>query len=285
MENKKTGLVMEGGGMKGMYTAGVIDVFLENNIQTDVALGTSAGAVFGCNYKSRQIGRAIRYVSKYRNDWRFGSVKSFLKTGDFFGVDFCYKDIPNKLDIWDAKTFSENPLEFYAVCTDIEKGEAYYHKLSDGGEKDIQYLRASGSVPIISQIVEIDGRKFLDGGLTCSIPLAKAIELGCKKNIVICTKLEGQGKDGMSTKPLLRFIYRKFPNFVKNINECEEAYKNESALVKECSDKGTAFVIRPSHLVTDKVAEKDVSKLRELYELGRSDALNCLEDLKKFLQN
>jgi len=283
MAKEKLGLVLEGGGMKGIYTAGVIDVLLENSIQADIALGTSAGVAFGCNYKSKQIGRVIRYVSKYRNYWRFGSFRSWIFTGDFFGADFCYKKIPDELDLWDAKTFAENPCEFYSVVTDIEEGKAVYYKLTDGGPHDIQYIRASATVPVLCRTVKLDGHKFVDGGMTCSIPLEKAMELGCKKNIVVCTKMEGYGKDGMNTKPLLRAVFRKYPNFVKNINECEDVYEKELALVKKCEEDGSAFVLRPSRLVTNNVAEKNVETLRALYELGRQDMTDRLEELRKWM--
>lgn len=281
----KIGLVLEGGGMKGLYTAGVIDVFLENGIRADIALGSSAGVAFGCNYKSRQKGRVVRYVTKYRNDWRFGSFRSLIKTGNFFGAEFCYRDIPEKLDPWDSRTFAEDPCEFYAVITDVDSGQTYYHKMTDGGERDIQYVRASSTVPILSKIVELDGHRFLDGGLTCSIPLAKAIELGCSKNIVVCTNMKGKEKDGMGAVPLLKFFYRKYPNLTGNLNACTEGYRKEVQLVNDSEAAGSAFVFRPTRLITQNVAETSTKKLRALYELGRQDALERLDELKKWMEN
>lgn len=276
---------MEGGGIKGIYTAGIIDVFLENNIQADIALGCSAGVAFGCNYKSRQKGRVIRYVSKYRKNWRFGSLKSWFKTGDYFNAKFCYEEIPDKLDPWDKKTFSENPCDFYSVVTDLETGKPFFHKFSDGGKQDIQYIRASSSVPVLSNIVELEGHKYLDGGLSCSIPLAKAMELGCNKNIVICTKLKEDKKNGMDTIPFIKWRYRKYPAFLETVNNCQKNYEEERSFVEKQEKEGTAFVFYPSRRISCTVVENDIRKIRALYNLGREDALARLGDLKKFLQN
>jgi len=146
----KIGLVMEGGAMRGMFTAGVIDVFMENGITFDGAIGVSAGATFGCNIKSGQVGRALRYNCKYCNDSRYGSFKNFLKTGDAFDIEFCYHELVNKLDVWDSEAFAKNPMEFWCVAADVEAGEARYHKMTDGKEHDIEWIRASASVFLFS---------------------------------------------------------------------------------------------------------------------------------------
>ena len=148
--------------MRGMFTAGVIDVMMENEIEYDGAIGVSAGAAFGCNYKSKQIGRVLRYNTKYCNDRRFSGFHSLITTGNIFNTDFAYGEVPLKYDIFDFETFKNNPMEFYVVCTDIETGKAVYHKYEGIEDHSFDWIRASASMPLVSQIVEIDDLKLLD---------------------------------------------------------------------------------------------------------------------------
>lgn len=281
----KTSLVLEGGGMKGLYTAGVIDVLIENEIVTDVLLGVSAGASFGCNFKSRQAGRVIRYITKYRNYWKFASWRSFFLTGNYFNAKFCYETIPDELDVFDTKAFSECKTEMYAVATDVESGKAVYTKVPDGNKRDVEWMRASSSVPIVSKIVNIDGHKYLDGGMACSIPIEKALELGCDKNLVVYTKADGVHKSDSGFLPLAKIIYRKYPEFIKTFADCDNEYLKETAIVDSCVKNGTALLIRPSKDLGVSGASSDVKKLRQLYELGRSDTLAKLDEIKSFLSN
>ena len=179
---------MEGGAMRGMFTCGVIDVMQEAGITFDGAIGVSAGAVLGCNYKSEQIGRAYRYTRQYCKDYRYGSMKSFRKTGNAYDVDFCYHEIPEKLDVFDKEAFKANPMIFYAVATDVVTGKAVYHKCSDGEREDIEWLRASASMPLVSRVVNINGHNLLDGGIGDSIPLKFMEEQGFDRNVVILTQ-------------------------------------------------------------------------------------------------
>ena len=184
----RTGLIMEGGAMRGMFTCGVIDVLMEKGINFDGAVGVSAGATFGCNIKSKQIGRPIRYNKRFGADKRYKSFSSWLKTGNLFNVDFCYRELPFEIDIWDDKTFKENPMEFYVVATDLETGKAVYHKCDEGLEEDIKWMQASASMPIVSKPVEIDGRKYLDGGTGDSIPIKFMEEKGFDHLLVVETQ-------------------------------------------------------------------------------------------------
>ena len=184
---QKTGLVLEGGAMRGMFTAGVLDVMMENGIRFDGAMGVSAGAVFGCNFKSGQIGRSLRYNMRFCDDPRYCSFESLIRTGNLYGVDFCYDEIPNKLDPFDAQAYRENPMPFYAVCTNVETGKAIHKRLDRGDSRDMQYFRASASMPIVSQIVEADGYKLLDGGITDSIPLLRAAS--CRSYMSLCASI------------------------------------------------------------------------------------------------
>ena len=167
----KKGLVLEGGAMRGLFTSGIIDVMMEAGIEPDGLIGVSAGAAFGCNYKSRQPGRAIRYNKRYARDKRYCSWQSWLKTGDLFNAEFGYHVIPKKYDLFDDKAFEQNPMEFYAVCTDVETGLPVYKKLEESTHLTYDWIRASASMPLASKVVELEGRKVLDGGVADSIPL------------------------------------------------------------------------------------------------------------------
>ncbi len=184
----KKGLVLEGGGMRALFTVGVTDVLMENGITFDGAIGVSAGAAFGCNYKSCQPGRAIRYNTRFAKDKRYCSMSSLIRTGDLFGADFCYKRIPRDLDKFDDEAYDNNPMEFYVVCTDIETGAPVYKSCPVSDEVMLEYIRASASLPLISNIVEIDGKKLLDGGITDSIPLKCFESIGFDRNVVILTQ-------------------------------------------------------------------------------------------------
>ncbi len=199
----KKGLVMEGGAMRCMFTAGVIDTLMKEKIKFDGAIGGSAGAAFGCNYKSRQIGRVLRYNMKYARDPRLSSWQSWLKTGDLYGADFCYRELPVKLDIFDTSAFQKNPMDFWCVATDINNGEAIYHKLILGKEADLQWIRASSSIPVFARPVEIGSRKYWDGGISDSIPIKFFEKIGYQKNVVILTQPLSYRKEASKLYPAL----------------------------------------------------------------------------------
>lgn len=280
----KIGLIMEGGAMRGMFTAGVLDVLMENEIFFDGAIGVSAGATFGCNVKSKQIGRTIRYNCKYSKDSRYGSLWSYLKTGNMFDVDFCYHKLPQELDLFDTKTFTENPMEFYVVATDIEKGEPAYYKCYDGLGTDLEWIRASASLPVVSKIVEIEGRKLLDGGISDSVPLKYFEELGYEKNLVILTRPAFYRKEKNKMLPLCRMLYRKYPKFVELIANRHLRYNDNISYVREQEKKGMAFVICPRVSLDVHSAEKDPKKLRLAYGAGREEAQRVLEQLRKWME-
>ena len=215
----KTALVMEGGAMRGMFTCGVLDVLMENGISFDGAVGVSAGATFGCNIKSRQIGRALRYNKKYCKDKRYHSIRSLLTTGDIYNVPFCYDELPYKLDKWDIEAFSKNPMEFYCVATDINTGKPVYHKCETGGKEDIIWIQASASMPLVSRPVEIDGGVYLDGGISDSIPLKFMEGLGYDKILVIETQPKDYVKGRQKYMTLVRWMLRKYPNMITAMEE------------------------------------------------------------------
>ncbi|SEM65198.1 Predicted phospholipase, patatin/cPLA2 family [Butyrivibrio sp. ob235] len=271
----KTGIVMEGGALRGLFTCGVIDVLLENGINFDGGIGVSAGATFGCNIKSKQIGRPLRYNKKYAADKRYKSISSWIKTGDLFGVDFCYNELPFKLDLWDDKTFTENPMEFYVVATDVETGEAAYHKCYDGLSEDIRWIQASASMPLASRIVEIDGRKYLDGGTADSIPLKFMEDEGFDHILVVETQPYEYVKKKQDFMWLIKRVYRHYPKFIEAIENRYIMYNEEKKYVREREKEGKVLVIRPKEPLNIKPLEKDPQELDRVYNAGR-DAANKL---------
>ena len=279
----KVGLVLEGGAMRGLYTAGVLDVFLDNkDIKIDTIIGVSAGALFGVNYKSRQKGRTLRYNLKYANDERYMGFKSLVKTGDIVNKEFCYDELPNKLDIFDNETYKKSPEEFYAVVTNLDTGKPEYIKIEDA-QKDIEYLRASGSMPYVSKIVQIDGKKYLDGGTSDSIPVDEMMKMGVDKVIVVLTRpLEYRKKK--SSKKISKWYYKRYPNYIDTLNNRYKMYNSEVEKVISLEKDKKIFVIRPSRLVDIKRIERDTEKLKEMYDLGVEDAKNSLNDLRNYLK-
>ena len=272
----KTALVMEGGAMRGMFTCGVLDVLMENGISFDGAVGVSAGATFGCNIKSRQIGRALRYNKKYCKDKRYHSIRSLLTTGDIYNVPFCYDELPYKLDKWDIDAFRANPMEFYCVATDINTGKPVYHKCETGGKEDIIWIQASASMPLVSRPVEIDGGVYLDGGISDSIPLKFMEGLGYDKILVIETQPKDYAKGRQKYMPLVRWMLRKYPNMIKAMEERYLMYNEQKRYVREKEEKGEIEVIRPLAPLNISSVETDEKELERVYQLGRAEALKYL---------
>ena len=278
----KIGMVLEGGAKRGIYTAGVLDVLLENGLIADGVIGVSAGAIHGCSYASMQAGRSIRYNMKYGRDYRFMSFKSLFLTGNMVETEFCYHELPEKLDPYDNEAFKRSGIEFFAVCSNVETGQAEYVKCNDMFA-DIDYIRASASMPLVSQIVEVGGKKLLDGGIADSIPLKSAENLGFEKNIVVLTRPQGYRKKPAHLSWILSLAYRKYPKFVQACKNRHKEYNKELDYVAEQEKAGKAFVLKPSRLVKIGKMEQNLDIVREMYELGRTDALNALEDIKKFM--
>ena len=279
----KTGLVLEGGAMRGIYTAGVLDIFNENKIKVDGVIGVSAGCVHGVNYISEQNGRSIRYTLKYRNDKRYMSVKSLLKTGNMVETDFCYHEIPEKLDPFDNDTYMKSGIDFYTVSSNVETGRAEYLKCKDVF-KHIDLIRASASMPFVSQIVETEGFKLLDGGICDSVPVKKFMEMGYDRIVVILTK-----PIGYIPKPnnafLSKKMYGKYPEFVDALITRHLRYVENLNYVNKLEEEGKIMVIRPSRTVNISRTEKNLARIWEMYELGRENAEERLEEVKEWLKN
>lgn len=280
----KRGLVMEGGAMRGMFTAGILDVFMENGIEFDGAIGVSAGATFGCNFKSRQIGRAIRYNKRYAHNWRYCSVRSLLFTGDLYGADFCYNRIPNELDVYDLATYRANPMEFYCVASDCETGKPIYKKLETCDAHDLTWMRASASMPLASKIVEVDGYKLLDGGMTDSVPLAFFESIGYERNVVILTQPREYRKKPSSLMPLMKLALRKYPALVEAMRHRPEEYNEQTAYAFRRAEQGNALVICPEKPLGISRTEHDPRELQRVYDEGRRIAVSRLEEIRVFLE-
>ena len=279
----EAGLVVEGGGMRGVYTAGVLDYFMEKNLYFDDCYGVSAGACHISSYVSKQIGRSIKVTLDYINDKRYCSVNSLIKTGDMFGVEMLYDLIPNKLELYDYDTFNKFKGNFYSVVTNCKTGKAEYMKIKDM-KKDIIAVRASSSLPLLSRIVEINGKEYLDGGITDSIPIKKSIKDGHKKNVVILTRDKTYRKSKPKFLSLLKFKYKKYPNLVKAIENRYKMYNETLDFIEEEKAKNKVFIIQPKLPVKISRIEKDKDKLKELYDQGYEDAKELYEDLMKFLE-
>lgn len=281
----KKGLILEGGAMRGMFTAGVMDVLMENNIDFDGGIGVSAGAAFGCNYKSKQIGRVIRYNTKFVKDKRYCGIPVLLKTGNIFNTEFCYNEVPLKHDIFDFETYEKNPMEFYVVCTDVETGNAVYHKYLGMEDHGFDWVRASASMPIVSQIVDIDGQKLLDGGVADSIPVRYFESIGYDRNVLVLTQPKGYVKKKNSALPIIKKIYKKYPEFVAMIENRHISYNETLEYIEKKKVAGELFIIQPEEALEIKRVEKRPEKLREVYEIGRSEAEKRLKEVKEFLEN
>ena len=280
----KTGLVLEGGAQRGMFTAGALDVMMERGVNFDGLIGVSAGACFGCNFKSHQPERAMRYNLKYIRDPRYCSLRSLIKTGDLYGADFCYREIPLHLDPFDSETFRNSPVEFYVVCTDVHSGEAVYQRLDKGDEEDMDWIRASASMPMVSRVVHVGGRDLLDGGAADSIPLRWFQSIGYEKNVVILTQPRDFVKEKNSMLPLMRAVLRKYPKLVDTMARRHEVYNASTAYVRAEEAAGRAFVLAPDAPLPIKRTEKDPEKLRAVYELGRRSMEKNLDAMMEFLK-
>lgn len=279
----KYGLVMEGGAMRGMFTAGVTDVFMENGIKFDGAVGVSAGAAFGCNYKSEQPGRVIRYNTRFCRDSRFCSLRTLLRTGDIFGAEFCYHEIPEKLDVFDFRTFAESPMEFYVVCTDAETGKPIYHKCVKADYNELEWIRASASMPIVSRVVEVGGKKLLDGGISDSIPLKFMEKSGYDRNVTILTQPRNFVKQPSNMANKMKPLFRRYPEIVHAMNRRHKMYNAELKYIRRAEQEGRTFVIAPPEKLPVGHIEHNPDVLREVYRIGRNTANKHIEEVKKFI--
>ena len=280
----KKGLVLEGGAMRGLFTAGFIDVMMEAGVEPDGLIGVSAGAAFGCNYKSRQPGRAIRYNTRFAKDSRYSGVKSLLTTGDYFNAQFGYHIVPYKYDLFDIETFEHNPMEFIVVCTDVLTGQAIYHKMERVDYDELEWLRASASMPLASKVVEVAGHKLLDGGVADSIPLAYSESIGYDRNVVILTQPEGYMKQRTKLMPLMRIGLRRYPEMIKAMDRRYLMYTQQLEYVREAEQTGRCLVIRPDEKLPIGHISHDPDEMRRVYDIGRRKGEEYIDRIKAFYE-
>lgn len=276
------GLVLEGGGMKGVYTAGVLDFFLDKGLEFKNVYGVSAGACTMSSFISKQRGRARDTFVDYLGEDFYMGFKSLLTTGDIFNVNMSYDLVPRYLNPFDYETFSKFEGNVYAVVTNIETGKAEYAKLTDM-KKGIEYVRASSSLPLVSRNVKIDGKLYLDGGIADSIPIKKSMDDGNVKNVVIMTKPVGYRREPESNLPLIRLRYLKYPKVYELMKERHISYNKTLDYLEKASKEGKLFLIRPLEDTKIGRLEKDKDKLNALYEAGYKDASDCYESLMEYL--
>ena len=279
----KKGLILEGGAMRGLFTCGVMDVLMENDIRFDGGAGISAGAVFGCNYKSKQIGRPLRYNKTYGRDPRFSSIRSLVKTGDLYGEDFCYRVLPDILDPFDRETFKNNPMEFYVGATDIKTGKCVYHKCTDGGDIDMKWMQASASMPLVSRPVNVDGYVLLDGGISDSVPYIYMESIGYDRNVIILTQPEDYIKKKSPMVPLMKIMLKEYPAVAEAMAVRHIKYNQQMQDIKEREQRGEVLVIRPPETLGIKRTENDPMELERVYQIGRIAGNKALPAVKDFL--
>ncbi|MBE6612900.1 MAG: patatin family protein [Ruminococcaceae bacterium] len=270
MINPDTALVLEGGGMRGFYTIGVLDYFMDAGIEFPAVYGVSAGACHAMSYLSRQRGRAFRIGVDYLDNWRYCSVRSLILTGDLFGADFLYNRLPNELYPFDYAAFRENPAKMFAVCSNLVTGKAEYVPITDGAD-DIVYVRASSSLPLVSRTVKTPRGKLLDGGICDSIPVRRALS-EYKRAVVVLTQPRGFKKEPSSSAKLVAARYARYPKFVEAAKNRHIDYNESLAVIDEGVSSGGIFCLRPSAPIGFSRIEKDVAKLTALYERGYADA-------------
>lgn len=278
----KRGLVLEGGAMRGLFTAGITDVMMEAGIEPDGVIGVSAGAAFGCNIKSRQPGRAIRYNTRFANDPRYSGLRSLLKSGDYFNAEFGYHIVPKQYDIFDVETFEQNPMVFIVVCTDVLTGQAVYHRMDRVSFDELEWLRASASMPLASKVVEVGGRKLLDGGVADSIPLEYFEHIGYDRNVVILTQPAGFVKEPNKLMPLMRLGLRRYPKMVEALAMRHKMYNRELEYVRQAEREGRCLVIRPEEKIPIGHISHDPEQMRRVYEIGRKMGEQYIDRIKAF---
>lgn len=280
----KTGLILEGGAMRGMFTMGILDQMMQAGIEPDGTIGVSAGAAFGCNLKSHQQGRALRYNMRFAKDWRFCSVRSWLLTGDLYGGHFCYDILPKELDVWDTETFAKDPMAFWVVATNAYTGNAEYHLCSDGGEDDLRWIQASASMPVASKPVEVDGFALLDGGISDSVPLKKFRELGYDRNVVILTQPADYRKQPFTRKQelFLKAGLHKYPKIYEKLKDRWKVYNEQIAMIRQEEEAGRILVLRPDSDLHISAMCHDAMEKKRVYLEGVKTGKANMEKIRSF---
>ena len=279
----QAGLVLEGGGMKGLYTAGVLDFFLDKGIVFSSVYGVSAGACNMCSYLSGQRGRALAVNIDYLDRRDYCSLESLLRTGDLFNVEMCYHRIPEELNPYDYEAFNQYIGRAFSVATNIVTGKPEYFRIRDM-KKDIDKIRASASLPLVSRNVKIGDGLYLDGGISDAIPLQRSILDGNSRNVVVMTKEVGYVRQPSTQLGLIRARYLKYPKVYELMKERHINYNGQQDFIQRQQKNGQAFVIRPQKPSDVGRVEKDVRKLKNLYRQGYNEVAACYEELLAYLE-
>lgn len=276
------GLVLEGGGMRGLYTCGVLEHFMEKELYFKYIIGVSAGACNAASYISRQKGRNIKVNTGFLEDRRYMSFRNLILEKSYFGMDFIFREIPDKLVKFDYEAFHNAQCEFLVCATDCKTGKAVYFNKEDFKD-GFDVLRASSSLPLISPIVRYKGHELLDGGVADSIPIAKSIQDGNDRNIVVLTRNKGYRKSPAKFARLMKMKYRKYPQLVEAIMNRYKKYNETLDHIEELEEKGKVIVIRASREIKVDRLERNSARLHELFENGYEDAENSYEKIKAFI--
>lgn len=280
---QKVGLVLEGGGMRGMYTSGVIDVLMEHGIRFDGAVGVSAGACFGVNIKSGQIGRAVRYQLAMAGNKKYMGLRSLLLTGNLVNADYAYHVVPREIDIFDTEAFSRDPMEFVVVCTDVHTGKPVYHKLDPIDYDELEWIRASASLPLVAQPVHVDGMDLLDGGLSDSIPLRFMQERGYQHNVVVLTQPLGYRKPKAGNLWAMKWSTRKFPVVLDCLRRRPDVYNSQLDYAIAEGKNGSTLIIAPHEKLDIGRLEMDRTKILKIYHAGRQICTEMLNQIQQFV--
>lgn len=278
----KTGLVLEGGAMRGLFSAGVIDVMMEHDVWPDGVIGVSAGAAFGCNYKSRQPGRSIRYNMRFAKDPRYSGMRSLITSGDYFNADFAYHVLPTVYDKFDTAAFEANPMAFYVTCTEVTTGEAVYRRLDRCDDSTFDWIRASASMPLFSRVIDLDGHKLLDGGVADSIPLAYFESLGYDRNVVVLTQPAGYQKEHNRFMLLMRLALRRYPRMIDALDKRHIMYNKQLEFVAQAEHEGRCLVIRPDEKIPIGHISHNPDQMRRVYNIGRAVGQRHIDRICQF---
>ena len=277
-------LILEGGAMRGQFSSGVLDFFMDHELWMEHVIGVSAGALNGYHYVAGALGRSGYLNAKYCDDWRYLSLKSFAFTGNAFGAEFVFDEIPNILEPFNYDAFRNSPMKLTTVASNIETGEADYFTFGDPKD-DIDYLRASSAMPLVSHTIEVDGKKLLDGGPCDSVPLFYSILSGAQKHVVVLTQDETYIKPPNKLMALIRQRYSDYPYFCERMQHRHFEYNRIYRMLPQLHEQGSIFVIRPPKPVSVSNMEKDSAKLLDLYEIGYTEAAHNLDQLFRYLES
>lgn len=281
----KTGLVLEGGGLRDLFTAAILDVMMDAGITFDGIIGVSAGATFGCNYKSHQPGRSLRYNKAMAKEWRYCSLRSWITTGDLIGADFAYHILPMQIDIFDCATYKADPTRFCIVATDVHTGKPVYHDIERFDHEGLEWLRASASLPIVSRAVKVGGYELLDGGISNSIPLEYWQSEGYERNIVILTQPAGFKKKRTGLMPIFHLFARCYPAITEAMGRRHEMYNAQLEYIAAEVEKGKTLVLCPDEPIDIGRTEMKPEKMQRVYDDGLKYAKEHLQEIIDFLNH